>query len=135
MTFLAIALYINYYISMTFLAIALYINYYISMTFLAIALYINYYISLTFLAIALYINYYISLTFLAIALYINNSYIIKGERHVLKNWLQFLIYIYEYDIKRSCRFNRCTIINSQSGENHNKATRTMRGSAMLLLLR
>ena len=37
--------------------------------------------------------------------------------------------------KRSCRFNRCKIINSQNNEPHNKATRTMRGSAMLLLLR
>jgi hypothetical protein len=37
--------------------------------------------------------------------------------------------------RRSCRFNRCKIIKSQKNETHNKATRTMRGSVMLLLLR
>jgi hypothetical protein len=45
------------------------------------------------------------------------------------------IYITYMIYKRSCWFNLCKIINSQNSETHNKATRTMTGYAMLLLLR
>lgn len=40
---------------------------------------------------------------------------------------------YKYDTKNCLIFNKCKIINKK-GEVHNKATRTNRESAMLLLL-